>query len=823
MAISSKLEEIILEITRNIGNVHNSLKIGVGDIDTPGSAIFEINNLRSVASTGYPYFGIIESDPLGFIPSYDFNEDQFNVNFSPGTFSYNGSLINTLEQKIPIKKEFLKDYSLISPDSSAYKYGITVGLPFDEASKSIQNISTFTKISTSIGSSLLYVENISDALELGFPINAQVSNYLIKIKSAASTGDTYFLAIDETYYNGAGYGTLPATIPANSTVNFIYTPKLKYITGFPISTSSEKVDDFIYYPALPTSWLPVAKILVKQPDNPRVAGTNKDSYLRTVNDIPTHTSTDLILGDSNDASEVISNCNTAITNLQNYKNNYGLDGFYNAFENYTNTLLQGSNLTINQYWSRQPFRQTQYFSKGLSFSGIERLEFSQNFKEGYYQSRGQDLQHTFGIFRGDLVRYNSGILSTFVIGTSDISGSIITCSSNISSLKSGTQIYGVSAVKTMDGINYVETVPSYKSLLSTTVTNDSYMNELSWTGIAVTDTLFYNVYKRADSLSEKFEKKLTNVDEVLYPPYNTVTTVTDNANFVIKEKLTAISFQSNEDCFIGGLSLKLGHISTGLASTGSSGLYFSIYGDDSGAPDETKLKVENVELLYSDISSGSKEYTIKFPTGINVAENTPLWLLIKKPYDFIVGSGSTSLLMRVDSAQSGFMLTSNSDFNGLTTWTNTGGMPYLKLRNFLDDGNIVGNTVRRGLKLTNEIANTARRLSVYVPPVDDLIDDTGLFFNGSSVAIAATTDKTIKNDLIVTVTAKLGANGIAKSLSTTIPQGTQRDTRFLLGDATDLFDRVTDINVIPGSNLRKTATGPIMWDIYDLITIETEP
>ena len=60
-------------------------------------------------------------------------------------------------------------------------------------------------------------------------------------------------------------------------------------------------------------------------------------------------------------------------------------------------------------------------------------------------------------------------------------------------------------------------------------------------------------------------------------------------------------------------------------------------------------------------------------------------------------------------------------------------------------------------------------------------------------------------------------------MSTTVPKGTNRDTRFLLGTGTDLFDRVVDVNVTPGDNLRKTSTGPIMWDIYDLITVETEP
>jgi hypothetical protein len=145
------------------------------------------------------------------------------------------------------------------------------------------------------------------------------------------------------------------------------------------------------------------------------------------------------------------------------------------------------------------------------------------------------------------------------------------------------------------------------------------------------------------------------------------------------------------------------------------------------------------------------------------------------------------------------------------------------MRGFLDDGNILGTSFKRGLKLTENIANTGRRLSVYVPPVDDITDATGLFFNGSSTAIAATTDKTTQNELIVDVTAKLGVDGAEKTLSVTVPKNTARDTRFLLGLDTDIFDRVTNVVVSPGTDLTRITNGPILWSIYDLITVETEP
>ena len=47
MAISSKIEEVILEITKTAGNIYDALKYGIGSSEIPGSSIFEINNFNN--------------------------------------------------------------------------------------------------------------------------------------------------------------------------------------------------------------------------------------------------------------------------------------------------------------------------------------------------------------------------------------------------------------------------------------------------------------------------------------------------------------------------------------------------------------------------------------------------------------------------------------------------------------------------------------------------------------------------------------------------------------------------------------------------------
>ena len=820
MAISSKIEEIILEIAKNAGNISDAMTLGVGDVDIPSSAIFEINNLLSTAQTGYPYFGIVETNPLGFIPSYSFSSDQYNVVYGSGTISYNGSLIQLSQQKIPIKKEFVKDYNLVGSGSTAHKYGITVGIPISEAQKAIQTFNTTVSIASTSGSNILYVTSVDTATSLGFPLEAHVGSLYLKFSGVSGSG----LVLDSTFYNGSSYGVLPSTVSVDTPVKFVFQPKLKYLTGFPVETTNENPISFNYYPPIPSTWIPVGKILVKNPEDPRVAGNSQDAFVRTANDIPTSTSSNLILGNTDDVQDVINSCNAAISNLNSYRNDIIINNFVDAIRSYSNELIQGTNLNANQFWSLQPFRPTQYYSKGVSFSGLERFEFPFNFTKAYYNRTAQDLQHTFAVFRGDLVSYNSAVLGTSGIGTSELTGTVITSSSSLSSLSPGTQIYGVTAVSAIAGTSYVETIPTYVSKVSTNVTNSNYMVELKWQGLGTTNALFYHIYKRPSLSTESTEKRLTLIDDIQNPPYSTIVSVTDNSFLNLDDKNTAFKVTTNEDCYVGGVTLKLGfNAPSQVASTGSTGLNFTIYENSAGSPNYNSPLSDQPTLLYTDILEGSASYTVKFNPGVNLDANTSYWLVINKPVNFSTGLGTTSLRARILSSGSDQIKTLSTDFDGSSVWSSTGGSAYFQVRGYLDDGNTVGESFRRGIKFTNRIANTARRMSVYVPPIDDIVDDTGLIFNGSSVAIASTTNKTIKNELLVSVTAKYGTGGTEITMTTTVPKGTPRDTRFLLGTETDLYDRVTNVIVSPGTDVTRVGNGPILWDIYDLITVETVP
>jgi hypothetical protein len=816
MAISSKVEEIVLELTKTIGNIYDALNYGVGDIDTPGSSIFEINNLLSMATSGFPYFGVLETAPLGLEPTYDITYDPYYVTVRSGQVAYSGSIFNLQPQKIPLKKEWSRNYSS-GGFGASYKYGVTLGLPISEVQKATQTWVTTVSETCLSGTNILYVKDTSIAVNLGFPIQAFVGNYLISFSKV--TDDQLGLVVDPSYYNGSSFGTLPATYYLDNPVTFLFQPRVKYITGFPVLELSESISSFDYFPPLPQSWIPIGKVMVKNPENPIVVDSGT-GLTRTVVDMPTDISTYQILGDSEDKSLIIQSCTEANSSLESYKNNDYVRNTVSAIYRYLSVVSSNSGLTNRELLASQPFRKTEFYSKGTSFSGLERFELPYSFSKAYYETLGSDTQHTFGIFRGDLITYNAAIGSNNTAAATGLTTEVIPCSNYISSLSSGTQIYGVSIVYNISTDEYVESIPVYSNLISSNYTSSNYLVELTWTGAGITNPLFYHVYKKPQLSSDLIERKITNTNEIQYPPYNTITSIEDNSDLKLNNGLTAFKITPNEDCFVGGVTLKFKYTAGGQSTgSGTTGLSISIYSATGSTPTPNGMISSSSVIRNSDILQGTNEYTVKLNTGVNLNQGTSYWLVIDKPSDFTTALGSTSLYTRIITGSSGQALTS---VNSGTSWTGTGGTAYYQFRGYLDDGNISGEILRRGMKLTNRIAFEPSRLSVYVPTVEDLTS-SNVVFNGSTTGIATTDDQTIKNDLVVTVIAQNGSNGTPTTLTTTVPKGTERNQRFDLGNDLQLFDRVIDAYVTPGTNLTRINNGPILWDIYDLITIETTP
>ncbi len=855
MAISSKIEEVVYEVSKIAGEVYDTLSNSLGSVDTPSSAIFEINNLLNLANSEAPYFSVLETTPAGFQITYDSNNPYY-VNVSSGQVVYNGNIINIAPQELSIRKSFSQLYS------NLYVYGMVVGLPIDEVQKATQAWFTETTTTASIGSTLIYISDSSVPESLGFPLEAQVGRFYLRF--TGFNDDKTALLIDPGQNLGTiaspVYGQLQSSITSGSSIRFNYQPRLQTIAGFPVLTGDGTAmpEDFGYYPPLPLSWLPIGKFLVNNPgDQSIVVNSGEDAILSTVVALPLNNDSNPIFGDSEDNDRVISACENALSDLTQLKSSNIVSDVVQGLKSLSLKLDTTGQTSLRKIWSSQPFRAKSNFSKGLSFTGLERFEFSYPFCQAYYELTNEDLQHTFAIFRGDLVSNNSRLIGSTGIGNT-YSATSLSSPGSLSSLERGTHIYGTSVVKSITGTTAGETVPKYIDITTNTVSNNNYLIELNWATVA--DGLFYHVYKRGNFASDLMEYRLTVPDEIQNQPKFDNTPVTDDSNVSMSLSYTAIKIEPENDGFCGGISLKhlFGPENYTVKNTNayiSATLYDSIADTvtsaetDATLDDTDTLYVPNiaapltneVKLYFGDLTDQSDEYTFKFKKGVNLISGHIYWLILYRSANITVidpetlaESSGTVYLRGEDRSGVGTygeikLWKSNTLTTGFENWTtyDSGGdeniyNPYYKLRGYLDNGLAVKYPVRRGLKFTNRIALTPRRISIYVPPVENINTAVSEYFSAAYDGLDSE-DTTTKNEMIVTVTARNGALGTPITFTQTIPQYTVRDTRFTLGTTADLFDRIDDVTVTPGTNLQRTNNGPIKWSLYDFFTVETLP
>jgi len=793
MAITAKSEEIIFEVARAIGEIHEALNDGIGSETIPNTALFEIRNLERLANNSLPYFGIIETDPQGFQITYDESNDPYFITIGPGEIGFNGSRLSILSQRIPIRRDFAQSYG------NTDQYGIRLGFPIEEARRATRIYSTNVSSSSLSGTSQLFVADATVIEELGFPIQAHVGTTFMIFSGINE--DKTALIIDPGFYNGSGYGTLASTIHVGTPVRFIYEPKIRAVCGLPQAGAGSDPDDFNYYPPMPSSWLPIADILIINPNDPRLSGTDPNWSVRsTAIYWPAPGSNNTVFSAS-DGALISSTCSATRQALRAIRDNASTAGLIQAIKKYTSRKADSPQTSFRQFWSQQPFRPTSYFGKGISFAGLERIEFPSSFARAYYDLYNDDIQHTFALFRGDLVSQTN-----VVLGLSSVSGVVsnsVLAKDEDSALGRGTHVYGVSAV-----LPAGETPPTYTSVLSESSVPDYFLNELSWN--SVSGALFYHVYKRSNLVGELNEFRLTNVNEITGVPKFTNTPVAVSQHDTISSAYYAIKIVPQSGSYLGGISILLS--ATAAITNTSQGLVVTLHSDTAGNPGTLLATAENIS--FGSLTTEPQEFTAKF--NVAVTPSATYWLKIGRTAAPVGGS------VKIAVATSGTNQISTSADN--TTWSPVSSRTaYFKLRGWLDNGLSAQFPLKRGIKITGRISRIPRRLSVLVPEIEE-IPSTGPRYglDGNPLLNEVESAET-KNELIVTVTARNGSSGTPTVLSTVIPKGTPRGRRFLLGTSNQLFDRVDDVSVRPGSNLTVSPNGQIDWSIYDFITVETAP
>jgi hypothetical protein len=795
-------EEFISEYARVIGNAHAAINQGVGDDNTPGSAIFELNQLKYLADTKQPAFGIIQSDTsTGFNVTIDPDDSNY-IKVSSGQIAYLKNTINVPAQRLSIVKSFASSY--LSTDV----YGMRIGFPISEATKTSSEIysSVLKQDFIHNTTNTIYIENPQRIINLGFPITGYLglNTYVVFEKA---TDDGTGLIIDSAI-------SITTSFDKGTSINFIYEPKVKALFGLPVEVVSHDPDQFTYYPPLPPDWLHIADVLIINPNSPAVDTFGVDpAILRKAIDYPAANASPPLFSRA-DSQQISRYVNAAISELISNKERASVADAVSALEFYTTALQSDTGQTFRQFWASRPLNRSTYFGKGINYEGLERFEFSDNFADAYFDLNGEDLNRTFAMFRGDLY------LNPSTIYGSPPSALTLNNYTNFkgitSTLGNGTYYYGVSAVITT---GETRETPSTVSSVITTPGASNYLNAIQWT--PVTNAQFYHIYRKSTQSGEQIEYRLTDVNTIKGAGPITNPNITPNTT--VNLSTSGIAFKITptgaSEMHLGGLNFKLKATDTTLLNT-TDYVTIQLYSNDPGTgkpnaalPTATfdNVTFENILRNNSGVKSDSfKDIYLK--TNYKLLSGSSYWIVMN--LNSLPSSGNIQMHVSNSSASALY-----ATFAG-TSWALINNItPYYKMLGFLDNGIQGTATASKGMYLTRKVSKEPRQLRIYLPIIESF-PYSGPIFGPN----ASTTESEItKNEMIVTITAQNGTDDPVVLPSVTIPQNTPSGTELTVGTEEQIFDRVLDVQVVPGTNITTGALNSILWSKYDTFVVENIP
>jgi hypothetical protein len=121
--------------------------------------------------------------------------------------------------------------------------------------------------------------------------------------------------------------------------------------------------------------------------------------------------------------------------------------------------------------------------------------------------------------------------------------------------------------------------------------------------------------------------------------------------------------------------------------------------------------------------------------------------------------------------------------------------------------------------MTGKTIESPAILYVYIPPMEGRFNT---FMDGESISSSFTDASTdTRNEVTFTIYGVRIDGTIGGPHTVNVPQGTDRNTRFAIGDTiSDLYVGIHDVTVEVGTDVEMLG-GRIAWSPYDLITIQS--
>lgn len=894
----------IRDITNALGKSYEIYLNSIGDANVPGTALFEIDNLRLLAANNAPKFAVIDTNPAAFTIVPD--NTNYLLNLAPGTISFRSALQIMGSNYVPFKQ------ALSNLNTSYnYYYGGNLFIVFDDFLKAQNVYNIVVSQAGQVGDVVININDVTSLSGLSLPLNAQIQNTLYQV--------TYvdFKNSKITINNG-----LQNALLINDKIAITFNPKVNTIMGVPIkqipSFVYNTINDFTYFPISPMGALNIGQFVIKVSSVSSVWQYTVLFFQNTYMSFPDPTSYASIFANNLNAISFANDANNALNTLK--KPDF-LSKNYNVLQGliqYTQSLANNASTSFPEYWASQPFTPTTYFNLGNGFGNLERFDFDPYFIKYYYSVFNIDLVHTFAIFRGDI--YNSGTVSS--LNVTNLSSRFDNDLSSVSSLNKGTYTYGVTAI--IRNSNIVGETNLQTTVIDSNNTSYNYLdNSLTWDAPVGTTPDFYNVYRQSNLVGDIFLSKLTSAYQIQYAPsipqaiknlqlstsnfkmnypYMAFKVISNNTtNFTSGGIVLQMKRPDSKSLSIASVtvnqggsnytaptinatgagqnaSLQANIINGSIASVSiiSGGDTFTsvptlIVNDTTGSGASLTAILSSVQILLVEMNAGSAlsltsnsalytsspiylkdlpstvstsmAFTFNVPV-INFLQGKDYWIVIKQNFANNVLPVSASQILDYYNRTTAYpALTSSNGVNwsaftpsgqpttttssqttsntttSITTIPQSTGQAeiYFALLGFMDVGLTGTDLYSKGVKLTGDTANVAKRLSIYIPPFDSSVYSVFKLNQSDNLAIS--------NSMTVTVVARNGENGIPITLTGNVNKGATRGTRIALGTANQTFDRVDNVIVNPNLSAGVTygADNLIKWSIKDFITVETIP
>lgn len=206
---------------------------------------------------------------------------------------------------------------------------------------------------------------------------------------------------------------------------------------------------------------------------------------------------------------------------------------------------------------------------------------------------------------------------------------------------------------------------------------------------------------------------------------------------------------------------------------------------------------------------------------IGLSSNTWYWAVFTMRTQYALSS-----TQKIQFTKTSGFISSYATTNDNISWAQGINSSQIAKLGYLDRGYSGTVISSRGVLITEEEPAEPQRLRIFVPNLDlsSLIyDDVGNLLNNG---IGTENNLPIQNSMNVYVLAENTATGVQSTLYGSVPRGTSRGTSILLGESSDLFDKIIDVfvepNISQGVNYINNST-VINWTIFDMFTVDTSP